>query len=304
MSKNILSIKNLVKRYGLITAVDGVDFDIRIGEIFGLLGSNGAGKTTTLECIEGLRVPTSGNISVAGLHPLRDRRELRKTLGVQLQTSSLPEVMLAHEAMALVCAYHGIKPREDLIKRFGLDELKNKQYGKMSTGQKRRLQLALALAGNPKIVVLDEPTAGVDVQGRAELHAAIRELKAQGVTVILATHDMAEAEALCDRIAILIGGRLAALGTPEQVTSAGNAQTRVTVRTRQGSLIGQGSMQKATYLGETEGFTEWLCQDTALAVMELLSAAIKANDTVDDLRVDRSSLEERFLEIVEGGKAS
>lgn len=304
MSKNILSIKNLVKRYGLITAVDGVDFDIRIGEIFGLLGSNGAGKTTTLECIEGLRVPTSGNISVAGLHPLRDRRELRKTLGVQLQTSSLPEVMLAHEAMALVCAYHGIKPREDLIKRFGLDELKNKQYGKMSTGQKRRLQLALALAGNPTIVVLDEPTAGVDVQGRAELHAAIRELKAQGVTVILATHDMAEAEALCDRIAILIGGRLAALGTPEQVTSAGNAQTRVTMRTRHGSLIGQGSIQKATYLGETEGFTEWLCQDTALAVMELLSAAIKANDTVDDLRVDRSSLEERFLEIVEGGKAS
>ncbi len=304
MKKSIVSLNRLVKRYGSVTAVDGIAFDICAGEVFGLLGPNGAGKTTILECIEGLRVPTSGSISVAGLHPLRDRRELRKTLGVQLQTSALPEVMLAHEAMALVCAYQGIKSREDLMKRFGLDVLKNKQYGKMSTGQKRRLQLALALAGNPKIVVLDEPTAAVDVQGRAELHAAIRELKTEGVTVILATHDMAEAETLCDRIAILIDGSLAALGTPEQVTSAGKAQTRVTVRTRHGSLLGQGSIQKATYLGQTEGFSQWLCQDTAPAVMELLSIAIKANDPVDDLRVERSSLEERFLEIVKGGKKS
>ncbi len=174
----------------------------------------------------------------------------------------------------------------------------------MSTGQKRRLQLALALAGDPKIVVLDEPTAGVDVQGRAALHASIRELKSQGVTVIIATHDMAEAETLCDRIAIMIGGKVAALGTPEQVTSAGNTQTHVTVRTRHGSLTGQGDIQLATYLGETEGFTEWLCNDTAPAVMELLSAAMNMNDTVDDLRVEPSSLEERFLEICEGGKAS
>ncbi len=304
MSKHILSVKNLVKRYGSFAAVDGVDFDIFDGEVFGILGPNGAGKTTMLECIEGLRVPTLGSISVAGLHPLCNRRKLRKTLGVQLQTSALPEVMLAHEAMTLVCAYHGIKPRDDLMKRFGLDELKNKQYGKMSTGQKRRLQLALALAGSPKIVVLDEPTAGVDVQGRAELHASIRELKAEGVTVILATHDMAEAEALCDRIAILISGKLEALGTPEQVKAAGKAQTRVTVRTRHGSLLGQGGIQKATYTGETEGFAQWLCQDTAPAVMELLSSAINANDIVDDLRVERSSLEERFLEIVKGDKAS
>lgn len=302
MQHNILSVENLVKKYGSVKAVDRISFDVCAGEVFGLLGPNGAGKTTTLECIEGLRTPTSGSISVAGLFPLRDRRKLRKILGVQLQTSSLPEVMLVREAMVLICAYHGIKPREDLMKRFGLEEFQNKQFGNISAGQKSRLQLALALAGNPKIVVLDEPTAGVDVQGRAELHAAIRELKSEGITVMLATHDMAEAETLCDRIAILIGGRLAVLGTPEQVTAAGNAQTRITVRTRYNSLLGQGGIQKATYQGETEGFSQWLCQNTAEAVLELLSVAIKANDPVEDLRVERSSLEERFLEIVKEGK--
>lgn len=302
MNNYILTLNNLMKQYQSITAVDGVSFNICAGEIFGLLGPNGAGKTTTLECIEGLRVPTSGDISVDGLHPLHNRRELRKTLGIQLQSSSLPEAILAREAMALVCAYHGVKPREDLMRRFGLDTLKNKQYGKMSTGQKRRLQLALALAGNPKIIVLDEPTAGVDVQGRAELHTAIYELKAEGVTVILATHDMAEAETLCDRIAILIRGRLAALGTPEQVTAAGSSQTRITLRTRHGSLLKQGSIQKASYLGQSEGFAQWLCSDAAPAVMELLNAAMNQEDPVDDLRVERPSLEERFLEIIEGGK--
>ncbi len=304
MKEPILTVQKLIKQYQAVTAVDSVDLTIYPGEVFGLLGPNGAGKTTTLECIEGLRTPTSGSISVAGLHPVKDGRRLRRILGVQLQSSALPEVMLVKEAMAMVCSRHDIKPREDLMRRFGLEELKNKQYGKLSTGQKRRLQLALALCGNPRLVVLDEPTAGVDVQGRAELHEAIRKLKEDGVTLILATHDMAEAEALCDRIAILIGGRLAALGTPEQITAAGNSQTRITVRTRHDSLLKQGAIQKAAYRRETEGFAQWLCQDTAPAVMELLGAAMAENDPVEDLRVERPSLEERFLEMVEGGKRS
>ncbi|MGI6005376.1 MAG: ABC transporter ATP-binding protein [Christensenellales bacterium] len=304
MRTPILTVRDLVKRYGPVTAVDGVSFDVYPGEVFGLLGPNGAGKTTALECVEGLRVPSAGSIAVDGLHPKRDSRRLRRVLGVQLQASALPETMLAGEAMALVCAWHGVKTRQDLLERFGMLELKNRPFGKMSTGQKRRLQLALALAGNPKIVVLDEPTAGVDVQGRAELHGAIRELKAAGVTLILATHDMAEAETLCDRIAILIGGRLATLGTPEQVTAAGSAQTRITVRTRRGSLLRQGDIRLSTYLREAEGFAQWLCRDTAPAVMELLSAAVEAEDPVEDLRVERPSLEERFLEMVEGGKSA
>jgi len=302
MRDPVLSVRNLVKKYGAVKAVDDLSFDVHTGEVFGLLGPNGAGKTTTLECIEGLRLPSSGSITAAGLNPQKDSRLLRKALGVQLQTSALPETMLVGEAMALVCAWHGTAIRRDLLARFEIAGLQNRQYGQISTGQKRRLQLALALAGNPKLVVLDEPTAGVDVQGRAELHAAVRELKASGVTLLLATHDMAEAETLCDRIAILINGRLATLGTPEQVTAAGRGQTRITLRTRRGSLLKQGGIRLATYLHETEGFAQWLCEDTASAVMELLGAAIEADDPVEDLRVERPSLEERFLEIVEGGK--
>lgn len=300
MDGPILTVRDLVKSYRSVIAVDGISFDIAVGEVFGLLGPNGAGKTTTLECIEGLRTPSSGEIVVDGLHPIRDRRALRRVLGVQLQSSALPEVMLVEEAMRLVSAWHGVERRDDLMEGFGLDELARRQYGILSTGQKRRLQLALALCGDPRIVILDEPTAGVDVQGRAELHAAIRALVNDGVTVILATHDMAEAEALCDRIAILVGGRLATLGTAEQITAAGRGDTRITVRTRDGSLIGQGGATQAVFQRESEGFAQWLCRDTAPAVMELLSVAIAAEDDVEDLRVERPSLEERFLELVSG----
>ena len=230
--KPAVQVNSLVKRYGSNTAVDNISFEIHKGEVFGLLGPNGAGKTTTLEIIEGLRLPTSGEVCVEGLSPIKDAKELRKVLGVQLQISALPEAMRVDEAWELVCASHGIKPRYDLREKFGLVVHRKQQYGKLSTGQKRRLQLALAICGDPKVVILDEPTAGVDVEGRAQLHNAIRELGERGVTVVLATHDMAEAESLCDRIAIIIKGRLAALGSPEEVTAKGSYQTRITIRTK------------------------------------------------------------------------
>lgn len=216
MENQILKVENLRKKYGHMVAVDDISFEVKAGEVFGLLGPNGAGKTTTLECIEGLRRPNSGTISVAGLDPLRDGKELRRVLGVQLQTSALPENMLVGEAVSLVSAWLGMDYRQDLVERFGLESFIKKEYGTLSTGQKRRVQLALSLVGNPKILILDEPTAGVDVQGRAELHKAIRELREMGVTILLATHDMAEAESLCDRLAILLRGKIVTLGTPER----------------------------------------------------------------------------------------
>ncbi len=301
MENQILKVENLRKKYGHMVAVDDISFEVKAGEVFGLLGPNGAGKTTTLECIEGLRRPNSGTISVAGLDPLRDGKELRRVLGVQLQTSALPENMLVGEAVSLVSAWLGMDYRQDLVERFGLEYFIKKEYGTLSTGQKRRVQLALSLVGNPKILILDEPTAGVDVQGRAELHKAIRELREMGVTILLATHDMAEAESLCDRLAILLRGKIVTLGTPEQVTAAGSSQTKVTIRTRKGSLTRQGKVELARFVRETEGFAHWFCQDTAAAVMELLAVAMEEDDTVEDLRVERPSLEERFLEIVEGG---
>jgi ABC-2 type transport system ATP-binding protein len=211
-----IRVQGLIKRYGSVTAVDGISFEVDKGEIFGLLGPNGAGKTTTLECLEGIRKPDSGELNIAGCNPQSDRQKLRQRLGVQLQSSSLPENIRVDEAMSLICTYHGMPPRLDLLSKFGLEASLKKQYYTLSTGQKRRLHLALALAHDPVVLILDEPTAGLDVQGRAQLHDAIRSLRANGVTILLATHDMAEAGALCNHLAIVIHGKIAVVGTPEQ----------------------------------------------------------------------------------------
>ncbi len=173
---------------------------------------------------------------------------------------------------------------------------------KCQRDKKRRLHLALALASDPAVVVLDEPTVGLDVQGRAQLHDAIRELKAAGVTILLATHDMAEAESLCDRIAIIIRGRIAATGTPAQITSAGHSETRITLRTKRNCLLPGRDIGSARFLKQAEDYGIWLCRDTAAAVMELLKEVQQSGDSVEDLRVERPSLEERFLELIGGGE--
>jgi ABC-2 type transport system ATP-binding protein len=231
MNDTMITVENFRKAYGDFTAVDGISFAVQRGEVFGLLGPNGAGKTTTLECLEGLRQPDGGRLLVAGVDPSRDGRRLRGKIGVQLQSSGLPDSISAADAMKFFCAYHGIAPRNDLIDRLGLAEKRNTAYADLSTGQKRRLALALAVAHQPEVVFLDEPTAGLDVGSRVELHSLLRELQAQGTTCLLATHDMAEAEALSDRVAILLHGQIAATGTPLEITAAGAGLTKVSVRT-------------------------------------------------------------------------
>ena len=298
MSDTIVGVSGLVKRYGKKTAVDHVSFEVSKGEVFGLLGPNGAGKTTTLECIEGLRVFDAGSICVAGIDVRKDEQAVRKLLGVQLQMSSLPGNIRAAEAMAMVCAWHGLPVRLDLLNRFGIGEDPKKQYAQMSTGQKRRLQLALAVAVEPAVVILDEPTAGLDVEGRVQLHSIIRELKEKGMTFIMATHDMAEAETMCDRLAIIIRGSMAAMGTPAQVTAAGRQETKIRIQTAKSTLTG-GETQFARYIGETEGYATWMTKQISGAVSELLHAIEENGDSVTDMRVERPSLEERFIEIVE-----
>jgi len=297
----LVYVQGLIKRYGSITAVNDISFKVKKGEVFGLLGPNGAGKTTVLECLEGIRQPDGGTLSVGGCNPQPDSRQLRKILGVQLQSSSLPDGIRPGEAMELICAWHGISPRFDLLRRFGLDSQSKKQYREMSTGQKRRLHLALALAYDPAVVILDEPTAGLDVQGRAQLHDSIRELRATGVTVLLATHDMAEAESLCDRIAIIIRGRIAVTGTPAQITSTGHGETRIILRTKRNCLLPGKDIGGARFLNQAEDYGTWLCRDAAASVMELLQEVQRAGDSVEDLRVARPSLEERFLDLIERG---
>ncbi len=297
-----VSIRGFVKRYGSFVAINGIDLDVQRGEVFGLLGANGAGKTTTFECLEGLRSVSSGELRIAGCNPQTERRTLRKKLGVQLQSSSLPDNIRVSEAIDLVCSWHALPVPDELIEKFEMKELLKKQYHQLSTGQKRRVNLVLALCNRPEVLVLDEPTAGLDVQSRAQLHDEIRAIRAQGVTVLLATHDMAEAETLCDRIAILVGGKIAVCGTPEEITAAGRQNTLVRLRTSHGSLLPGGNVGTAVFVGEKDGYLEWECRSAADAVIEILGHVRDAGDTVEDLRVERPSLEERFLEVVKEGE--
>lgn len=301
MAESMVSIKGLVKKYGSFTAVNGIDLEVGKGEIFGFLGPNGAGKTTTLECLEGLRTANGGSLRVAGCDPQKDGRKLRRILGVQLQSSSLPDSIRVGEAVSLICAWHGLPVQNDLLQAFGIGELLNKKYRELSTGQKRRLHLALALVNNPEVLVLDEPTAGLDVQSRVQLHEEIRSIKSQGITVLLATHDMAEAEELCDRIAILIHGKIAVCGTPAQVTAAGSKETRIRMRTSKGKVPAQ-TIGGAEFVKEKDGYLEWNCRDVAPSVAAVLNRVQETGDTVEDLRVERPSLEERFLELMEGAE--
>jgi len=240
MGDPVIEVKDFRKTYGDFVAVDGISFEVQKGEIFGLLGPNGAGKTSTLESLEGLRAPSGGSVRVAGIDPTREPRKLHNVIGVQLQSSGLPESITVNEAMRFFCAYHGVEPQYDLLDRLGLAEKRNAQYHQLSTGQQRRLALALAIAHDPPVLFLDEPTAGLDVGTRVELHDLMRELQSAGTTIILATHDMAEAEEMAGRIAILLGGKLVTTGTPMEITATGAGLTKVSVRTQNGSLFGSG----------------------------------------------------------------
>jgi ABC-2 type transport system ATP-binding protein len=298
MSEAVVSVRGFCKSYGGVAAVKDISFEVQAGEIFALLGPNGSGKTSTLESLEGLRRPDGGSLRIAGIDPTRQPRRLRNLIGVQLQTSSLPAAMTVEEAMLFFSSYHGVAPRHDLIERLGLSEKRAVQYGTLSVGQQRRLALAIAVAHDPRVVFLDEPTAGLDVQSRADLHALAQELRRNGTTVILATHDMAEAEKLADRAAILLRGEIAAIGSPRQLTAAGDRRTRISVSTENGSLLEAGiDFPFAVLQGRNEGYAVYLSENPGKSVASIIAWLEQAGDPLVDLRVERPSLEERFLEI-------
>lgn len=300
-----VEVTDFRKLYGDYVAVGGISFDVQPGQIFGLLGPNGAGKTTTLEGLEGLRPPTSGTLRVAGIDPVKEPRKLRGVIGVQLQAAGLPETITPAEAMKIFCAYHRVAPRNDLLNRLGLADKADTQYIQMSGGQQRRLELALAIAHNPQVLFLDEPTAGLDVPSRAELHQLILESRAAGTTVILATHDMAEAEALADRVAILLAGRMAAIGTPRDITSKGAGLTKVSVRTENGSLGTSGVTFPAVERHrQDDDYSVYLSSDIGPTVGAIIAVVDANGDSLIDLRVERPSLEDRFLEITGTGGGS
>lgn len=213
-----IAVESLTRRYGAVRAVDGISFDVGAGEVFGLLGPNGAGKTTTLECILGLRRPDAGRIAVCGTDVLTDPRAAQAKVGAVLQATGLQDKITPHEALNLFRAFYPRPLAADvLIARFGLREKQDAAYDTLSGGQRQRLALALAFVGDPPVLVLDEPTAGLDPQMRREVQDHVRVMKDAGRCVLLATHDMDEAQRLCDRLAVIAAGRIVATGTPEDL---------------------------------------------------------------------------------------
>ncbi|MBT3321662.1 MAG: ABC transporter ATP-binding protein [Anaerolineae bacterium] len=301
MSNSTIEVQDFRKEYGDFVAVNNISFDVKIGEIFGLLGPNGAGKTSTLESLEGLRAPDGGKLKVAGVDPVREPRKLRSVIGVQLQSASLPESITPDEAMRFFCGYHHVAPRYDLLERLGLGEKRKTQFHALSTGQQRRLGLALAVGHDPQVLFLDEPTAGLDVASRVELHSLMRELQEQGTTIILATHDMAEAERMTDRVAILLKGELATIGTPTEITATGAGLTKISVYTSNKSLAKHSPTFPAVQRASAkDDYHIFFSNDIGATVGEIIKYLEENADPLIDLRVERPSLEDRFLEITNG----
>jgi ABC-2 type transport system ATP-binding protein len=218
-----LAVHGLARHYGAVKAVDGIGFQVTAGEVFGLLGPNGAGKTTTLECILGLVRPDAGRIEIGGD---ADPASARAKVGAVLQATGLPDKITPSEALTVFGAFYPapLDPQM-LLKRFGLVEKANAAFDTLSGGQKQRLALALAFVGNPRLLLMDEPTTGLDPQMRREVQDHIAAIREEGRAVLLATHDMAEAERLCDRIAVIAQGRIIASGVPRDLIAASGAAT-------------------------------------------------------------------------------
>jgi ABC-2 type transport system ATP-binding protein len=221
----MIAVHGLSHRYGGAQAVNGISLEIAAGEIFGLLGPNGAGKTTTLECILGLTEPDEGRIEIAGIDARTDACAARAKIGAVLQATGLQDKITSREALDLFAAFHATPLKTDmLLARFGLVEKADATFETLSGGQRQRLALALAFVGDPQVLLLDEPTAGLDPQMRREVQDHIRVLKDNGHAVLLATHDMEETARLCDRVAVIAGGRIVATGAPRELMAGGSLE--------------------------------------------------------------------------------
>jgi ABC-2 type transport system ATP-binding protein len=291
----VIEVSNLHKRYGGTVAVDDVSFDVERGEIFGILGPNGAGKTTTVECVGGLRTPDRGTVSVLGLDPRRDRAELTQRLGVQLQQSELPEKMKVAEALELYSSFYR-KPAdwERLIDDLGLADKRDARFGKLSGGQKQRVSIALALAGSPEIAILDELTTGLDPQARRDTWQLIEQIRDRGVTIVLVTHFMEEAERLCDRIAVIDSGRVAAIDTPAGLVSRVSPGQRI--RFRPSPALDDRLLRDLPEVHEVTRSGEQIVVSGNDGLLQAVTSMLARNNIIAaDLRVEQTSLDDAFV---------
>jgi ABC-2 type transport system ATP-binding protein len=291
----VIEVQHLHKEYGDTVAVGDVSFTVHEGEIFGILGPNGAGKTTTVECIEGLREPDRGEISVLGLDPQRDRAELTRQLGVQLQQSRLPDQLRVGEALALFGSFYP-DPADgrELMEVLGISAKAKTPVGKLSGGQQQRLSIALALVGSPRVAVLDELTTGLDPQARRDTWELIEGVRERGVTIVLVTHFMEEAERLCDRVALIDAGQVVALDTPaaltERVETEQRIQFRPSVPLDLRLLESLPEVTSVTRKGDVVVVT-----GTNQALNAVISVLARNQIVAEQLRVEQASLEDAFL---------
>lgn len=278
----VITIDSLTKQYGDKRILNGISFTIEQGEIFALIGTNGAGKTTALECIEGLR-NYGGTIKLNG------------NIGVQLQSTSLPKNIKTIEAIKLFAKWNGSTIDKGLIQRLNIEAMMNKKYKELSTGQKRRLHLVLAMIGDPEIIFLDEPTAGLDVEGRVALHEEIRTLKKRGKTIVMTSHDMAEVEELCDRLAILKKGKIGFIGTVYELTEKKN-DTYI-MHLKLATTINTSSLSACTYVGEHQGYHLFETNKLEDGLYELTSIVRAEENSIVDLKIEQTSLEQRFMDL-------
>jgi ABC-2 type transport system ATP-binding protein len=291
-------------RYGDVTAVDGVSFAAQSGQVTAVLGPNGAGKTSTIEALEGYRRPTSGTVRVAGLDPIAQHDQLVSRIGVMLQDGGVYPSMRVTEAVELFCAYHGnVNAPTELIERVGLSDRQKRTWKQMSGGEQQRLKLALALAGTPDVVFLDEPTAGVDAEGRIVIRDVIRTLASKGVAVVLTTHELGEAERLADHVVILDRGRLVAVGTLAELRGQDGRE-----EIRFAAAAGLDVTSLGAHLGAiasepTPGEYVVTAAPSPDNVARLTGWLAERNLPLGDLRAGRQSLEDVFLRLTGKGDA-
>lgn len=300
-------VEGLVKDYSRVRAVDGVGFQVARGEIFGMVGPNGAGKTTTIECIEGLREPEGGTISVLGLDPQRDGYELRQRIGIQLQTTALYERVRVREALQLFASFYRRRSPwagrwEELMRPLGLAGKLDSFYNSLSGGQKQRLHIALALVHDPEIIFLDELTTGLDPQARRAIWELIKRIRARGKTIFLTTHYMEEAEELCDRVAIVDHGRILALDSPGGLIARLGGENRIlfTVVGADPEGIDVRRFEEFPDVSRVEQrdgeIALYSSQSGVTRVLhELINRAESNGWTLGDLHVQRATLEDVFL---------
>jgi ABC-2 type transport system ATP-binding protein len=300
----VIEVGGLRKRYGDTVAVADVSFAVEEGEIFGLLGPNGAGKTTTVECVTGLRDADGGHISVLGYDPRRDREEVRRLVGVQLQESRLPDKLRVGEALELHRAfYRDPDDPERLMAALRLAELRNRPFKALSGGQRQRLSIALALIGRPRIAVLDELTTGLDPHARRDTWELIEGVRDSGVTIVLVTHAMEEAERLCDRVAVIDRGRVVAIDTPAALATGAGARQRIRFRPSapvpDEVLLALDPVEGVEHHGQ-----EVVVNGVGDAIGAVVAALVSRGVVAQRLRLEGGNLENAFVALTGAGGAS